>query len=87
MAEIPRKVKTGKREAGIASLLVIGSNTVAAYAFDGETAIKILEIISTPALMFAATMFGADWVGKQSPWANPDRPTGKMVPPDYPEGD
>ena len=81
------KVKTGKREAGGGSLVALVANMVAAYAFDSDVALKILDISFTPTLMFATTMFGADWVGKQSPWAKTDRPTGPMPVPDYSEGE
>lgn len=60
--------KTYKREAAGASLLSVAATAAAAVGFDSETAVRVLEIITTPLTMFASAMFGADWMGKQSKW-------------------
>ena len=62
-------MKTYKREAGALALASVGANAAAGFMYDSDTAVRILEIITTPAFMFATAMFGADWMGKQSPWA------------------
>jgi hypothetical protein len=70
--QVIAKNKTYKREAAGVALAGVAGTAGTAIVGDSDSALKVLEIIISPLMLFATTMFTSDWVGKQSPWSKKD---------------